>query len=75
VPFKQRATVFADEILPTGLQVGAINATRRGSDGRWKPDVTPLMDDAAKAGCRTGGGRLMVAGQVDAVLDFLGFGS
>ena len=40
-----------------------------------KPDVTPLMAYAAKAGYRVGGGRLMIDGQADAVLDFLGFGS
>jgi shikimate dehydrogenase len=40
-----------------------------------KPDVTPLMAYAAKSGCRVGGGRLMIDGQADAVLDFLGFGS
>jgi shikimate dehydrogenase len=39
-----------------------------------KPDVTPLMACATKAGCRVGGGRLMIEGQTDAVLDFLGFG-
>jgi shikimate dehydrogenase len=40
-----------------------------------KPDITPLMAYAAKAGCRVGGGQLMVNSQVDAVLDFLGFRS
>ena len=41
-----------------------------------KPDVTPLMAHAAAAGCRTGGrGRLMIDGQVDAVLEFLRFGA
>jgi shikimate dehydrogenase len=40
-----------------------------------KPDVTPLMACASKAGCRVGGGRLMIDGQADAVLDFLGFGT
>ena len=39
-----------------------------------KPDVTPLMACATKAGCRVGGGRLMIEWQTDAVLDFLGFG-
>jgi shikimate dehydrogenase len=195
VPFKERVAALADEILPTALQVGAINAMRRDADGRWiadmfdgaglvraldttgappagkrvlllgaggagraiamslarngasaltlcdldsqkltrlvadvarfypncavaaageiagvgydiivnatpvgmtpgdglpaplgpldpattvfdivqKPDVTPLMAYAVRAGCRTGGGRLMVDGQADAVLDFLGF--
>jgi shikimate dehydrogenase len=196
VPFKQRAAAFADHILPTARQVGAINAMRRDGDGRWtadmfdgtglvraletmgappagkrvlllgaggagraialslasagaaalmlydlnparlatlaadiarfyphcpvataavataaghdivinatpvgmaagdglpaplgpfdsgslvfdivpKPDVTPLMAHAAAASCRVGGGRLMVDGQVAAVLDFLGLG-
>jgi shikimate dehydrogenase len=196
-PFKERAASFAAEILPSGLQVGAINAMRREQDGRWtadifdgiglvraleamdaapsgkrilllgtggagraialslaragasaltlcdhnpgkmsrlaadiarfypactvatpqtiaaaghdiiinatpvgmapgdglpvplgaldpacvvfdivpKPDVTPLMAYASKAGCRVGGGRLMIDGQADAVLDFLGFGT
>jgi shikimate dehydrogenase len=196
-PFKERAASFADEILPSGIQVGAINAMRPGQDERWtadifdgigliraletmdasptgkrilllgaggagraialslaragssavtlfdrnpgkvsrlatdiarfypactvatpqavaadghdivinatpvgmaqgdglptplgpfdpacvvfdivpKPDVTPLMAHAAKAGCRVGGGRLMIDGQADAVLDFLGFGA
>jgi len=197
VPFKERAVAFADEILPVGLQVGAINAMRRNPDGHWisdifdgiglvralegmgvtltgqralllgaggagraialslaragvrgltlfdldagrvsrltadiahfypacavatprivaanghdvvvnatpvgmapgdglptplglldpacvvfdivpKPDVTPLMQYATEAGCRVGGGQLMIDGQADAVLDFLGFGT
>jgi shikimate dehydrogenase len=197
VPFKERAAAFADEILPTGRQVGAVNAMRRDPDGRWiadmfdgaglvraletlgappagkrilllgaggagraialslaragaaaltlydldtgklaqlaadvgrfypecavaaagavsaaghdivvnatpvgmmpgdglpmplgpidpactvfdivpKPDVTPLMAYATQAGCKVGGGRLMVDGQADAVLEFLGFGA
>jgi shikimate dehydrogenase len=196
-PFKERAASFADEILPSALQVGAINAMRREQDGRWaadifdgiglvraleamdaapagkrvlllgtggagraialslaragagaltlcdhnpgkisrlaadiarfypactvatpqtvaarghdiivnatpvgmapgdslptplgpldpacvvfdivpKPDVTPLMAYAREAGCQVGGGRLMIDGQADAVLDFLGFGT
>jgi shikimate dehydrogenase len=195
-PFKERAAGFADEILPSGIQVGAINAMRRGQDGRWtadifdgiglvraletmdasptakrilllgaggagraialslaragssaltlfdrnpekvarlgadiarfypactvstsptvtadghdiivnatpvgmapgdglptplgpfdpacvvfdivpKPNVTPLMAYAKEAGCVAGGGRMMIDGQADAVLDFLGFG-
>jgi shikimate dehydrogenase len=197
VPFKERAAAFADEILPTGQQVGAVNAMRRDLDGRWladmfdgaglvraltgvgaspsgkrvlligaggagraiamslaragaatltlcdldasklaqlatdvrrfypdcsvtaattvtavghdivvnatpvgmspgdglptplgpldpactvfdivpKPDVTPLMAYGIEAGCKVGGGRLMVDGQADAVLEFLGFGA
>jgi shikimate dehydrogenase len=197
VPFKERAAAFADEILPTGHQVGAVNAMRRDPDGRWiadmfdgaglvralesigalpsgkrvlligaggagraiamslartgamaltlcdldagklaqlaadvrrfypdcavmatktaaaaghdivvnatpvgmspgdglpmplglldpactvfdivpKPDVTPLMAYGIEAGCKVGGGRLMVDGQADAVLEFLGFGA
>ena len=38
-PFKERAARFADEILPSGMQVGAINAMRRGQDGRWTADI------------------------------------
>jgi shikimate dehydrogenase len=197
VPFKERAAAFSDEILPTGQQVGAVNAMRRAPDGRWiadmfdgaglvralagigappagkrilligaggagraiamslaragtaaltlcdldaaklaqlasdvrrfypdctvtasepavaagheivvnatpvgmspgdglpipigpldpgctifdivpKPDVTPLMAYGLEAGCKVGGGRLMVDGQADAVLEFLGFGA
>jgi shikimate dehydrogenase len=39
-----------------------------------KPDVTPLMTYAKEAGCVAAGGRMMIDGQADAVLDFLGFG-
>ena len=39
-----------------------------------KPDVTPLMQAAADAGCKVGGGKLMVAGQADALIEFLGYG-
>jgi shikimate dehydrogenase len=39
VPFKERAVAFADEILPVGLQVGAINAMRRNPDGHWISDI------------------------------------
>jgi shikimate dehydrogenase len=40
-----------------------------------KPDVTPLMAHARAAGCRVGGGSLMIDAQADAVLEFLGFGA
>jgi shikimate dehydrogenase len=40
-----------------------------------KPDMTPLMAYGTQAGCKVGGGRLMVDGQADAVLEFLGFGA
>jgi hypothetical protein len=33
------------------------------------------MQYATEAGCRVGGGQLMIDGQADAVLDFLGFGT
>jgi shikimate dehydrogenase len=197
VPFKERVVRFADEVLPTALQTGAVNAMRRDPDGRWiadmfdgagliralesldaspvgrrilligaggagraiamslarkgarsitlfdldagkrdqlardvrhfypacpvetpetvsaaghdiiinatpigmapgdglpvplgpldpamvvfdivpKPDVTPLMAHARAVGCRVGGGRSMIDGQADAVLEFLGFGA
>lgn len=38
-----------------------------------KPAVTPLLAEAARIGCRFGGGRLMIDCQADAVLEFLGF--
>jgi len=38
-----------------------------------KPAVTPLLAEAARVGCRFGGGRLMIDCQADAVLEFLGF--
>ena len=38
-PFKERAARFADQILPLGTQVGAINAMRRDQDGRWTADI------------------------------------
>jgi shikimate dehydrogenase len=38
-----------------------------------KPVVTPLLAEAARVGCRFGGGRLMIDCQADAVLEFLGF--
>lgn len=40
-----------------------------------KPPVTPLLAEAARIGCRFGGGRLMIDCQADAVLEFLGFTS
>lgn len=38
-----------------------------------KPEVTPLLALAAARGCRHAGGKTMIAGQADAVLEFLGF--
>src|ERR1700722_5780763 len=38
-PFKERVARFADEILPSARQVGAINAMRREQDGRWTADI------------------------------------
>jgi shikimate dehydrogenase len=35
VPYKSRVLPFADQLLPTGKRVGAINAMRREPDGRW----------------------------------------
>jgi shikimate dehydrogenase len=40
-----------------------------------KPPMTPLLTEAARTGCRFGGGRLMIDCQADAVLQFLGFAS
>lgn len=39
VPYKARAVALADTLLPTGRQVGAINALRREPDGGWTGDM------------------------------------
>ncbi|MBV9568460.1 MAG: shikimate dehydrogenase [Hyphomicrobiales bacterium] len=39
VPYKTRALSLVDEVLPTGRNVGAINAIRREKDGRWTGDM------------------------------------
>lgn len=39
VPHKMRMLEFADEVLPTGKRVGAINALRRDPHGRWIGDM------------------------------------
>src|SRR5690242_1767918 len=39
VPHKLRMLALADRVLPTGLQVGAINAMRREPDGTWTGDM------------------------------------
>jgi shikimate dehydrogenase len=39
VPHKMRMLEFADEVMPTGARVGAINALRRGAGGRWIGDM------------------------------------
>lgn len=38
-PFKERILPFADVVRAGGRQVGAINALRRESDGRWTGDI------------------------------------
>jgi shikimate dehydrogenase len=39
VPYKARVLPYIDTVLPTGQQVGAINAMKRGADGRWTGDM------------------------------------
>jgi shikimate dehydrogenase len=39
VPHKMRMLALVDEVLPTGMRVGAINAVRRQPDGRWVGDM------------------------------------
>jgi shikimate dehydrogenase len=39
VPHKLRMLALADRVLPTGVQVGAINAMRRERDGTWTGDM------------------------------------
>jgi len=38
-PYKQQALAFVDDLLPAARQVGAVNALRRGADGRWSGDM------------------------------------
>jgi shikimate dehydrogenase len=39
VPYKSRVLSFVDRVLPTGVQVGAVNALRRDADGKWSGDM------------------------------------
>jgi len=39
-----------------------------------RPEPTPLLALAARSGCTAYGGRIMLEGQVDAVIDFLRMG-
>ena len=39
MPHKGATAGFADEVLETGRLVGAVNALRRSSDGRWEADM------------------------------------
>ncbi len=39
VPYKVRALPYADTLLATGAQVGAINVLRRETDGTWTGDM------------------------------------
>lgn len=39
LPFKSRALALADEVGANARIVGAVNALRRGSDGRWRADI------------------------------------
>jgi shikimate dehydrogenase len=39
MPHKVGMVRLVDELLPAGRQVGAINAARRGKDGRWTGDM------------------------------------
>ena len=39
MPHKVGMARLVDELLPAGRQVGAINAARRGTDGRWTGDM------------------------------------
>ncbi|MEN9538561.1 MAG: hypothetical protein RLZZ126_796 [Pseudomonadota bacterium] len=39
IPFKTRAAALAAELGPQAQAVGAINALRRGADGRWQGEV------------------------------------
>lgn len=65
VPYKPRALALADRVLPTGLQVGAVNALRREPDGTWTADMFDgrgLTRGLASQGLSVRGARAMVIG-------------
>jgi len=65
VPYKARAVALADTVLPTGRQVGAINALRREPDGRWTGDMFDgrgLVRGLADEGVPVQGRRVLVLG-------------
>jgi len=65
VPFKERAIPFADEVLPAGRQIGAINAMRPGADGRWTADMfdgTGLVRALERLDATPAGRRVLLIG-------------
>jgi len=65
VPYKVRAMSLVDEVLPTGVAVGAINAMRPGPDGRWTGDMFDgrgLVRGLAEEGISVAGRRVMLIG-------------
>jgi shikimate dehydrogenase len=65
VPYKARALSLVDRVLPTGAQVGAINAMRRDGDGRWEGDMFDgrgLIRGLRERGDDVAGRRIMLIG-------------
>ena len=65
IPYKARALALADRVLPTGRQVGAVNALRREPDGSWTGDMFDgrgLVRGLAGQGHTVAGRRVMLIG-------------
>ena len=65
IPYKARALALADRVLPTGRQVGAVNALRREADGSWTGDMFDgrgLVRGLAGQGHTVAGRRVMLIG-------------
>ena len=65
IPYKARALALADRVLPTGRQVGAVNALRREPDGSWTGDMFDgrgLVRGLAGQGHMVAGRRIMLIG-------------
>src|SRR5438128_3271345 len=65
VPYKARILAHVDRVLPTGKQVGAVNAVRRDPDGKWSGDMFDgrgLVRGLAQQGHSVGGRRVLLIG-------------
>ena len=65
VPFKERAIAFADDVLPAGRQMGAVNTMRPEADGRWTADMfdgVGLVRALAKLDTTPKGQRILLLG-------------
>jgi len=65
VPYKTRALTLVDQVLPTGLNIGAINAMRRDKHDRWTGDMFDgrgLVRGLAEEGLSVAGRRILLIG-------------